>query len=668
MDASTPQELSVAAIRVLSAYQVERAKSGHPGMALGAADVAFVLWTKFLRYVPEDPEWIARDRFVLSAGHGSALLYSLLHLAGFPLSIDDLIQFRQLNSKTPGHPERGTTPGVELTTGPLGQGLGAAVGMALGLKMLESRFNGPGFPGLPARVFVLASDGDMMEGISSEAGSMAGHLRLDNLIVVYDSNHVTIDGSTDLCFSEDVAARFASFGWSVHRVDGHDHPSIEAALAQATSTRGSPSLIVATTVLAKGVPGHEGDHRLHGAPLGPQKFQALLEAQGWRGSPVDIPPDARAPFQARAQQVREEYRSWQRSFQAWRSANPSGAALWDAMMAQPVAPDTLERFLEAVGREARPTRLQSAAALAVAAPRMPWLVGGSADLTESNGLPVNHMPPVSARSYGGQRIHFGVREHLMAAMVNGLATLRAFRPLTATFLTFCDYMRPAMRLACLMRLPVIYVFSHDSIFVGEDGPTHQPVEHLASLRSMPRLTVLRPADGYEVAAAWAWILQHRDGPVALVLTRQSVDPLPRQGGEPPPVHLGAYVVHQSPDPRATVVATGSEVVTAVHAAGILRERGIPVNVVSMPSMELFMAQPEPYRASVIPPRLPKVGVEAGVRFGWDAIIGPEGLFIGVQDFGKSAPWGVLQEAFGFTPQAVADTIAQWITCHREEQP
>ncbi|MBN1423695.1 transketolase [Candidatus Fermentibacteria bacterium] len=661
-------DMAVAALRVLSAQQVEQARSGHPGMPLGAADVAFVLWTRFLRHMPDDPQWIARDRFILSAGHASALLYSLLHLSGYGLDMDDLIRFRQLGSRTPGHPEHAPELGIEMTTGPLGQGLGASVGMALGLKILEERFRSPAFPGLGSRVFVLASDGDMMEGISSEAGSLAAHLGLDNLVVIYDSNRVTIDGSTELSFTEDVGQRFRAFGWHVTTVNGQDRPAIESALHDALDGPGVPKLLIAETVLAKHVPGGEGDHRLHGSPLGPQRLDGLKRAVGWpETKPFSIPEIAYEPFMARVGIVREEYDSWRSRYESWRSAEPDRAAELDAMFTQAM-PENLDTLVaQAVGQKEQATRLHSAAVLGVVMPTMPWLVGGSADLTESNGLPKEHLTRLCKGSYTGQTVHFGIREHAMAAAANGLALLGAFRPFIATFLTFSDYLRPSMRLAALMKLPVIYLFSHDSIFLGEDGPTHQPVEHLASLRALPNLTVMRPADGPEVAASWAWALRSRSGPIAIILSRQRVPVLPRASTALPSVERGAYVLVDHPEPAAVVVATGSEVGLAVAAAEIAQRHGVSLRVVSMPSMELFMGQGSPYRDTVLPPRCPVVGIEAAGGFGWERITGKEGLFIGVIGFGASAPADLLRKAYGLDPEPVARQIMNWLSSQPDKE-
>ncbi len=662
---TTPHDdLAVAALRALSAQQIETAQSGHPGMPLGVADVAFVLWTRFLRHAPDDPEWFARDRFILSAGHASALLYSLLHLSGYRVGLDDLARFRQYGSITPGHPERGTTPGVEMTTGPLGQGLGASVGVALGLKLVEARLRPLGFPPLGSRVFVLASDGDMMEGLSSEAGSLAAHLALDNLTVIYDSNRVTIDGPTGLTFSERVGDRFRAFGWHVQTVDGYDRPAIAHALEQAIATEGAPHLIIAQTTLAKHVPGGEGDHRLHGAPLGPTRLKGLLETIEWPNERFfTVPEEAYRPFAQWVEEVRKEYRSWHEALSIW-LRDPSHARAWEELFSQPV-PEDFEVLLADAGLgEPRPTRVHSSAVLAAVAGRLPWLLAGSADLTESNGIPVREMAPIAAPTYVGQRIHYGVREHAMAAVSNGLALVGTFRPVAATFLTFADYMRPAMRMAALMRLPVVYAFSHDSVFVGEDGPTHQPVEQLACLRALPGLVVLRPADGWEVASCWSYALRERSGPIAIVLSRQKTRALPREGTGLPPVHRGAYVLTDCPDPDAVLVATGSEVAVALEAKALAAQEGVALRVVSMPSMELFMRQPPAYRDGVIPPHLPTIALEAAVGFGWERIVGRDGLFIGVDRFGVSAPAGDLPKAFGLDPHSVSRRIIDWLPPRR----
>ncbi len=653
-------DIAVSALRVLSVQQIEQANSGHPGMPLGAADAAYVIWTRFLRYNPEDPDWMARDRFVLSAGHASALLYSLLHLAGYDLSIEDLSRFRQLGSRTPGHPERGTAPGVELTTGPLGQGLASSVGIALGLKMLSARFSSPSFPGLPSRVWVLASDGDMMEGISSEAGSMAAHLGLDNLFVVYDSNRITINGNTSLAFTESVTSRFRSFGWTVFETDGHDKEALAATLEKAQESHATPVLVVSKTLLAKHVPGREGDHRLHGSPVGPEGVKGLLEALHWpEDSPFRVPDEAYEPFRRRARDLKAVYGQWQKNMAQWKQTEPEEAALLESLFDQPLPHNLEEILMEAVGRDQKATRVHSGLALNAAATHAPWLIGGSADLTSSNKAEIHGASFIERGSFGGRNIHFGIREHCMAAVANGLAAMGAFKPYVATFLVFSDYMRPSIRLATLMKLPVIYIFTHDSIYVGEDGPTHQPIEHLAALRAIPGLTVIRPADGPEVAAAWAWALQKKDGPVVLALTRQKVDTLPHATDSIPPVPRGAYVIVDVPTPHLVLVATGSEVALALRVSELLANEDLIARVVSMPCIELFLQQPTQYRRSVIPGDLPVVAMEAAVGLGWTRIIGRQGLLVGMEEFGASAPAEVLSEHFGFTPQKIASRIRTW---------
>lgn len=655
------ESIALATLRVLSAGQVEKANSGHPGMPLGAADAAYVLWTGFLRHNPKDPDWVARDRFVLSAGHASALLYSLLHLSGYALPLSELTRFRQLGSMTPGHPERGVAPGVEITTGPLGQGFGASVGIALGLKMLGARFASSRFPGIPARVWTLASDGDMMEGLSTEAGSFAGHFGLGNLKVIYDSNEVTIDGRISLTFSEDVGGRFTALGWHVLIVDGHDRPALASVFREAERHTASPVLIISKTALAKEVPGREGDHRLHGSPLGSESFAALKRNVGLDDRETfDIPETAYEPFRKRVEFVGEEYTQWQRRYDDWRQAEPRQAELWDIMFKHqlPEAPD--RAVLEQITAEARPTRSFSGSVLQTIGPDVPWLVGGSADLTSSNSVIIEKGPPLSRDDLQRRLIHFGIREHAMGAVCNGLALTKAFRPFAATFLVFSDYMRPSIRMAALMGLRVIYIFTHDSIFVGEDGPTHQPVEQLPSLRAVPGLVVIRPADGYEVAGAWLLALKRESGPVALVFSRQNVGVLPRSEDHIPPIERGAYTVLNAENPDVVVIATGSEVFSVVEAASLLAQRGIRARIVSMPCVELFLSQPESYRDQLLPPGIPRVAVEAAIQLGWERIIGTDGLFIGMTGFGSSAPADVLRRHFGLDAPAIAGRISDWL--------
>jgi transketolase len=651
---------AVNTLKFLAMDAVEKARSGHPGMPMGAADVAFVLWSRFLRYDPTVPDWPDRDRFVLSAGHGSMLLYGLLHLAGYDLPLSELESFRQWGSRTPGHPEFGLTPGVEATTGPLGQGVGMGVGMALAAKMLRARFDGA--PLVTHRVFVLASDGDMMEGVSGEASSLAGHLRLGNLVVLYDDNRVTIEGPTGLAFSEDVGRRYEAYGWHVQRVDGHDHEAIATALEAAVAEPERPSLIVCRTHIAHGSPGKQDSHESHGAPLGPEEARKTKEALGWPLEPPFLVPErVRLYFRARASEGTALRTAWEQRLGEWKKAHPQEAEFWDALWQRKVPGDIVERLLEAAPREAAATREHSRRVLQRAAALVPSLVGGSADLAPSTLTILEGSPSVGPVDASGRNLHFGVREHAMGAILNGMALHGAFRPFGATFLVFSDYMRPAIRLAALSGLPVVYVFTHDSIFLGEDGPTHQPVEQLWALRAIPNLLVFRPADGYETAVAWGLALARTSGPSALCLTRQKVPPIERTEsaalGDP---RRGAYVVSGAEGADLVLVATGSEVHLAVEAAKAIEKVGKRVRVVSALCLELFEEQEAAYRNALLPPGVPVVTIEAGRTGPWRAIAGRSGLVIGVDRFGASAPHTVLAEKFGLTAEAVTAKIRAWL--------
>ncbi len=659
--------LCVRTIRMIALDAIEAARSGHPGAPLGAADMAFVLWSRFLRFDPTAPDWPDRDRFVLSAGHASMLLYALLHLTGYDLPLEEIQRFRQWGSRTPGHPERGLAPGVEVTTGPLGQGFAHAVGLALAGRMLQARTDDGEWAPVSHRVFVLAGDGDLMEGVSYEASSLAGHLGLGNLVVLYDSNRITIEGSTDLAFSDDVRRRFEAVGWRVSETDGHDHEAVAAAIRDAVSQAERPNLIVASTEIARGAPTLHGSHHAHGAPLGSDEVRAMKAAQGWPlDRPFHVPGEVRAWFSDLAEARRAERLAWEREFAAWRGRRPDLAAEWDARFGGKVPSDLLAR-LHAAARpaEGKATRVLSGCVLQEAARCIPGLVGGSADLAPSNQTEIKGsahvLPSAGPGRFSGVNLHFGVREHAMAAMVNGLALHGGFRPYGGTFLVFADYMKPALRLAAMMQAPSIFVFTHDSFGVGEDGPTHQPVEHLWMLRSIPGMTVWRPADALEVAAAWSDALARTRGPVAIVLTRQSVPSFARRAGfAVEEVSRGGYVVSE-PDAGAglTLAATGSEVVVAVRTAALLAGRGIYARVVSLPCLERFESQPSEDRARVLPPSLPVVTIEAGSTAGWGRYTGRDGLAIGLDRFGASAPAEDLAREFGFTPEAVADRVAAW---------
>ena len=638
-------------IRALAMDAVQRANSGHPGMPMGAADMAAVLWTRFLRHNPANPAWPDRDRFVLSAGHGSMLLYSLLHLTGYDLPLEELQRFRQWGSRTPGHPENHLTPGVETTTGPLGQGFANGVGMALAERMLAARFNRPGYPIVDHMTYGIVSDGDLMEGISHEAASLAGHLGLGKLVYFYDDNQITIEGSTDLTYSDDARGRFLAYGWHVAAVDGHNRAAVAAALEEARAETERPSLIIARTHIAYGSPNKQDTAAAHGSPLGADEVRLTKERMGWPAEPpFYIPPEmatlARAAIEAGAQ---AEAR-WRALFADYAADYPELAAEWAHAWSNELPPgweEHLPRF--DAGDKPLATRVASGRVMEAVAPALPPLVGGSADLHPSTKTFLTAYPAVAPGEFAGRNLHFGVREHAMAGILNGLALHRGLRPYGATFLVFADYLRPSLRLAALMELPVIYVLTHDSVGVGEDGPTHQPVEHVASLRAIPNLVVLRPADANETVAAWRVALHRVDGPTALVLTRQDLPILPAD----PPVERGAYIVGDAPDPAVVLLATGSEVHLALAAQALLAEEGVAARVVSLPSWELFAAQPAGYRDAVLPPGLPRVAVEAGVSLGWARWTGIDGRVVAIDRFGASAPYETVMEQLGLTAPAVA---------------
>lgn len=660
-------------IRMLAADAVEQANSGHPGAPMGQADLAFVLWSEFLRFDPKDPAWPARDRFVLSCGHASMLLYGLLHLWGYDLPMDEIRRFRQLGSKTPGHPENFHTAGVEVTTGPLGQGVANSVGMALAAKMLRARVcpdQPEGFDPVPQRVFALCSDGDLMEGIASEAASMAGHWRLDNLVWVYDDNKITIDGDTELAFSEDVGQRFEGMGWHVLRCDGHDHESIRAALKRAVDEDARPTLIVARTHIGFGSPNKVDTAGVHGAPLGTSELAATRDQLGWPEERFHIPDAARAFFETSAAAKTRARQGWDAGFDAWKSANPEKASALEAMWRGEIDEDLWKALVEATPA-AGATRKLSNAALNAAAARVPALVGGSADLSGSNGVNLKDTrivgaPGVGERhnfGYEGRQMHFGIREHAMGAVANGMLLHGGLRPFTATFLVFSDYMRPSIRLAALSRLPNIFVFTHDSVFLGEDGPTHQPVEHHAALRLIPDLHYFRPADGVEVAMTWAWALKQTETPVAMGLTRQGVPEIARpEGFEATDVWRGGYVVQDvDGEPDVIFVGTGSELHLCLGAAEQLAADGVKARVVSMPCVELWKAQDAAWKQATATPGHPRiVTVEAGITDLWAAVSGATGLNIGIDTFGASAPASDLAEHFGLTVDRVSAKVRAWM--------
>jgi transketolase len=646
------EQRSVNAVRVLAMDAVEKANSGHPGAPLGLADAAYVLWSRFLRFDPEAPEWPDRDRFVLSAGHACMLQYAMLHLLGYDLTLDDLKAFRQWQSRTPGHPEHERTPGVETTTGPLGQGIATAVGMAMAERRLAARLNDRDRKLIGHFTYVIASDGDMMEGVQAEAASLAGHLGLGKLLVLYDDNRITIDGTTDLAFSEDVGKRYAACGWHVQAADGHDRPAVAAALAAARKESDRPSLIAVRTHIALGSPNKQDSASSHGSPLGPEEVARTKAAYGWPAEPAFfVPEDVREHFRDLGRRGRPEREAWEAAFTRFRNEDAEGAALWDALHAPTLPPPDADRPRFEVG-DSVATRSASHTALSWLVPRMPALVGGSADLTPSNLTQAGDAPAASRTNPGGQYVHYGIREHAMAAAMNGMARHGGVLPYGGTFLVFSDYMRPAMRLAALMNTHVIYVFTHDSIFLGEDGPTHQPIACLAALRALPNMTVIRPADADETLLAWEVAVQ-RKSPVAFSLTRQKVPVLDRSRCEGD-LRNGAYTLFEPPiDPGLIAFATGSEVAPTLEAARRLAADGAGVRVVAVPSWELFAEQDADYRERVLAPAITnRMAVEAASPLGWERFVGTDGEIVAMDRFGASAPWTVLQETFGFTADAV----------------
>jgi transketolase len=657
--------LSANAIRALAIDGVQQANSGHPGLPLGMADAAYVLWTRFLKHNPGDPRWPDRDRFVLSAGHGSMLLYALLHLTGYDLSIEDLKQFRQWESKTPGHPENFMTPGVETTTGPLGQGLATAVGMALAERWLATTFNRPGFPVVDHYTYALCSDGDLMEGISHEAASLAGHLKLGKLIFLYDANQISLDGKLDLSFSEDVAQRFAAYGWQVLHADGHAMAEVAHALAEAKEETGRPSIVIARTTIGFGSPNKAGTSKAHGEPLGAEEVALTKRNLGWPAEPAFyVPGEVYEHMQLATEVGDTRQREWEAMLARYKSGHPELGELWDRMQAKALPQDwaaALPPF--AADPKAKGTRVASGETLNMLAGAVPSILGGSADLAGSNNTLIKGAATISGADFSGRNLYFGVREHAMGAALNGMALHGGIIPYGGTFLVFSDYMRPAVRLASLMHLQVVYVFTHDSIGLGEDGPTHQAVEQVMALRLIPNLHVFRPGDANEVAMAWRAALERRDGPTAIVLSRQNVPTLERGAGLAPAEGAlrGAYVIRDAEGAQVALLATGSELPIALGAADLLAQRGVPARVVSMPCWELFAAQDQAYREAVLPPALTaRVSVEAGRTIGWERWVGDRGVAMGVDRFGFSAPFQKIYDYFKLTPEGVAETALRVI--------
>ncbi len=673
-DKSLLEQRSINTIRFLAADAIQAANSGHPGLPMGAAVLAYVLWTRYLKHNPANPEWPDRDRFVLSAGHGSMLLYALLHLTGYDLPLSELRRFRQWESRTPGHPESHVTAGVEVTTGPLGQGLSHAVGMAIVEAHLAACYNRPDYTVVDHFTYVIASDGDLMEGVAAEVCALAGHLRLGKLIVLFDDNGISLAGSTALTFTEDVQQRFLAQGWHVQAVeDGNDAAAIAAAIASAKAETARPSLIAVRTIIGYGAPNKQGTFKVHGAPLGADELKAAKEALGWPSEPdFLIPEDVHAHFREAVDRGRQAEADWQKRFGRY-VAEHSGLASELARRAAGALPEGWDRGLPVFDADEKgiATRKASEAVMQRLAAIVPELMGGSADLNPSTytwlkGFGDFQSPVTSAQGvqgtvgdkwcYAGRNLHFGIREHAMGAIAGGMAQHGGAIPYTATFLVFSDYMRPPMRLASLSNSHVVYVFTHDSIGLGEDGPTHQPIEQLMSLRAVPNLTVIRPGDANEVTEAWKAALQNDTGPTVLVFSRQALPVLDREQYAPAEgLHRGGYVLWQSTDgvPELILIGTGSEVHIALEAGKKLAGDGVDVRVVSLPCWELFDRQPADYRDSVLPPAVrARVAVEAGTRLGWEHYVGFDGAIVGMEGFGASAPGDVLYERFGITVDAV----------------
>lgn len=653
--------LAINTIRLLAVDMVEKAQSGHPGMPMGAAPMAYVLWTKIMKHNPDNPQWLNRDRFVLSAGHGSALLYTLLHLTGYDLSMDDLKQFRQWGSRTPGHPEYGHTPGVETTTGPLGQGLSNAVGMAIAERYCAERLNRQNIELIDYHTYVICGDGDLMEGITSEAASIAGHLKLGKLICLYDHNRISIEGSTDLAFTESVHQRFEAYGWHVENIDGNDPEAVESALVSAQKVSRKPSMIIARTNIGFGSPNKQDSASSHGAPLGAEEASMVRKNFGFPDeSTFHVPESVIAHLSNVREKGNASETSWDELYKTYREKYPDLARELDSMLRNRL-PDGWEKLLPEFSPEEKlATRKASSKVLHAVVGKLPFLVGGSADLAPSTGTEIKHATDFTSENYGGANFRFGVREHAMGAIINGMALSGMLIPYGATFLVFADYMKPALRLAALMQTPSIFIFTHDSIAVGEDGPTHQPIEQLVMLRSIPGLTVIRPADAQETKAAWRAALTLQK-PTVLVFSRQSLavldpDKYPTAEG----VLKGGYILSEWSTPSTggnrpvILIATGSEVHLALEAQRALQKDGLPTRVVSMPSRELFEQQPEAYRNEVLPLSIRRrIVIEAASPFGWDKYATDEGVILGIDRFGASAPGNTVMSEYGFTAEHVA---------------
>ena len=652
-------QLCINSIRTLSIDAIQKANSGHPGLPLGAAPMAYVLWQYHLKHNPKDPNWADRDRFVLSAGHGSMLIYSLLHLTGYDVSLDDIKNFRQWDSLTPGHPESFITPGIEATTGPLGQGTANVVGMAMAERALAHQYNRPGHTVVDHHTYALVGDGDLMEGISAEAASMAGHLKLGKLIMLYDSNDISLDGPTDLSYTEDFTARYQSYGWQVITVaDGNtDLAALHQAITDARAETEKPSLIIVKTTIGFGSPNKAGTSSAHGSPLGPDEVALTKKQLGWSYDAFEVPEEARAHFATAAQAGEERQNGWNAAFEAWSGENGDLAEAWSHAH-NGTLPEGWDAQIPSFEVGSKPaTREASGKVLNGIAAGVPWLIGGDADLSCSTKTAIKDGGSFNGQTGEGRNIHFGVREHAMGAIANGMCYHGGLIPYTATFMCFADYMRPAMRIAALSQLSPIFVFTHDSVALGEDGPTHQPVEHVASLRIIPNMLVIRPAEGTETAVAWKIAVEQTTRPTTLVFSRQGLPTLDREKlASAENVRKGAYILSAEEEPVAILIASGSEVTLALEAQAKLAEEGIPVSVVSMPCWELFAAQDHGYRQEVLPPEIPKLAIEAGVSFGWERWVGEKGAILAVDRFGSSAPGGMVMSRYGFNVENVCHKV------------
>jgi len=656
-------ELCVNTIRMLAVDCVEKANSGHPGMPMGSAPLAYALWTRFLHHNPKNTAWPDRDRFVLSAGHGSTLLYSLLHLTGYDLPLEELQNFRQWGSKTPGHPESDLVPGVETTTGPLGQGFANGVGMAIAERFLAAHFNRPGYEIVNHYTYGIVSDGDLMEGVSHEAASLAGHLKLGKLIYLYDDNHISIEGSTDLAFTENRLARFRAYDWHVEQVDdGNSIEAIEKAIREAQGKQDQPSLIAVRTHIGYGSPNKQDSPSAHGEPLGAEETRLTKENLGWPLEPqFFIPDEALQQFRGAIEKGERWEKEWRDRFRSYEKAHPDLALEWDRWFNNEISNET-DKGIPTFPADSKgmATRVASGTVLNAIASTLPNLIGGSADLAPSNKTFIDGAEAFQGGAYQGRNFHFGVREHGMGSILNGMALHGGLIPYGGTFLVFSDYMRPPIRLAAMMGLRVIYIFTHDSIGLGEDGPTHQPIEQLIALRAIPNLTVIRPCDANETAQAWRSALKIKNSPVALVLSRQNVPTLDRQEfASADGLHRGAYIIKDPKDkkPDVILIASGSEVQIGLDASSILEGKGISARVVSMPSWELFDSQPEEYTNEVLPPDIEvRVTIEAGVTQGWHRYLGNRDGAIGIDHFGASAPSTILYEKFGITVERVVERV------------